>query len=98
MVVYHLCTLQSWNSQKLNDIYVHDSLESEGFIHCSFENQVEGVLDRYFEGVTEILQFTIDTELLSSDFVIEASTGDEDFPHIYGVIDKVAIVDIIKLR
>lgn len=92
--VYHVVLPDSWEAQKEQELYEHDSLAAEGFIHCSFDHQVEGVLGRYYAGVERVLILKIDPALLDAGLVEEASTGGEIYPHIYGKINRGAIVDI----
>ena len=37
--MFHITTLQVWEQQKATGSYRHESLETEGFIHCSNEGQ-----------------------------------------------------------
>lgn len=97
-IIYHITTLNSWQEQKTASYYLHNSLEVEGFIHCCTDAQVDGVLERYFEGQTDLLLLSINAELLVSDLVYEAAAVGESFPHVYGAIEKAAIVNIEKLR
>ena len=96
--VYHICTLASWRAQKKTSYYQHESLLSEGFIHCCDLEQIDGVLDRYFQECVDLILLTINSELLVSDMLYEASPTGEKFPHVYGSIEKAAIVNIEKLR
>lgn len=94
MNIYHVVLPTNWASFEGQDSYVADSLESEGFIHCSYQTQLEGVLGRYYEGAGEVLILTIDPDRLSSNLVVEESTGGELYPHIYGPINKSAVISI----
>lgn len=81
--------------------YIHTSLDEEGFIHASRAAQVEGVLDRYYDGVNDLLKLTIDTDLLDGTSTLKEELAEsigEMFPHIYGPINKSAIVSIEKIR
>jgi uncharacterized protein (DUF952 family) len=74
-------------------------LKEEGFIHCSQENQVEGVLQRYYAGQTDLVKLVIDTEKLTSRFVFEWSPSTADtFPHIYGPLNLEAVVQVDVLN
>ena len=94
MSIYHIVTPESWEEQKDFASYEHESLQAEGFIHCSYAGQIDGVLDRYYKGVEKVLILTIDPALLTSELVEEPSTGGEIYPHIYGKINREAITDI----
>ena len=47
-VIYHITTQNEWNAARENGRYEAPSLKEEGFIHCSQEAQVPGVLGRFF--------------------------------------------------
>lgn len=96
MQIYHIVTPESWDQQKDLNLYEHASLASEGFIHCSYAEQIDGVLGRYYKGVEKVVILTIDPALLMSELVEEPSTGGEIYPHIYGKINRDAIVDITE--
>lgn len=80
------------------DAYEAVSLADEGFIHCSYEHQVDAVLGRYYTGVESVIILTLDTDRLTSRLVEEPSTGGEVYPHIYGSIDRDAIVKVTERK
>lgn len=97
-LIYHIAFDADWKNAKHNGFYEHPSLKDEGFIHCSQEHQVAGVLERYFTGAKDLLKLVIDTEKLTSKLVYDWSpTVQDTFPHIYGVINLDAVVEIISL-
>src|SRR4051794_19138393 len=91
MRIYHIVLPDDWAALQ-GQIYTADSLTTEGFIHCSFAEQLDAVLKRYYSDVTEVTILEIDPEKLTSKLVIEPSTGGENYPHIYGPINVDAIV------
>ena len=94
MKIYHIVTPEVWETFKDNDFYEAESLTTEGFIHCSFAAQLDGVLQRYYKDAGKVLILTIDAEKLTSNLVNEPSTNNEIYPHIYGKINKSAIVNV----
>ena len=94
MSIYHIVIPGSWEKQKDFPFYEHASLGAEGFIHCSYVGQIDGVLERYYKGVEKVVVLTIDPALLTSKLVEEPSTGGEIYPHIYGKIDREAILEV----
>jgi uncharacterized protein (DUF952 family) len=91
MRIYHIVVPDTWaNFDDKN--YEADSLATEGFIHCSFENQIDAVLQRYYSDRDEVVVLEIDPSKLDSKLVVEPSTGGENYPHIYGAINRDAIV------
>ena len=91
MTIYHIVLPEAWAAFD-GDLYEHASLEAEGFIHCSFDHQLDGVIGRYYSGVNKVILLEIDSDKLTSDLVSEPSTGGEIYPHIYGPINRDAIV------
>lgn len=97
-VIYHVCTAGDWEAAKQRGHYLHPSLSAEGFIHCSQEHQVAGVLERYFAGQTNLVKLVIETGLLTSRFVFDWSPSTQDtFPHIYGPINLDAVTDVLPV-
>ena len=86
------------NAAQEKGFYEAASLKTEGFIHCSEQHQVAGVLERYFKDKTGLVKLVIDTSKLKSRYVQEWSPSLMDtFPHIYGPINAEAVIDIIAL-
>ena len=94
MFIYHVVLPAVWERFKTKPSYQAESLTTEGFIHCSYASQLEGVLERYYSGVERVLILTIDTDKLLSKLVKEPSTNNELFPHIYGRINHNAVIDV----
>jgi uncharacterized protein (DUF952 family) len=97
-IIYHVTTKQEWTNATAQDFYESPSLAAEGFIHCSQENQVAGVLERYFADQKDLVKLVIDTDKLSSRYVFEWSPSVEDtFPHIYGPINTDAVIEVVNI-
>jgi uncharacterized protein (DUF952 family) len=96
--IYHVTTVADWATAKQKGFYEHPSLKAEGFIHCSQEHQVAGVLERYFAGQTHLVKLVIDTDKLTSKLVFDWSPSTADtFPHVYGTINIDAVINVIDL-
>ena len=96
MHIYHIVLPDIWEQQKSSELYEAASLAAEGFIHCSYAGQLDAVLERYYSGVEKVLVITIDPARLTSELVAEPSTGGEIYPHIYGKIDRAAILEVTE--
>ena len=94
MFIYHVVLPAVWERFKTKPSYQPDSLATEGFIHCSYASQLEGVLERYYSGVEKVLILTIDADKLFSKLVKEPSTNNELFPHLYGRLNNNAVVNV----
>jgi uncharacterized protein (DUF952 family) len=95
--IYHVVTAPDWAQAEQQSAYEAASLHTEGFIHASERSQVGGVLGRYYKDVPDLLLLHIDTDKLTSELRYEVATGNELFPHIYGPINRDAVVEIEKL-
>lgn len=97
--IYHITSKQEWEQAQKDGFYVAASLPIEGFIHCSKAEQVDGVLERYYKGKTDLVKIVIETTKLNHKLVYElAPSVNQEFPHIYGSINIDAIVDVVKLN
>lgn len=98
MFIYHIVLPQVFERFKGRPSYQCDSLQTEGFIHCSYENQLPAVISRYYSNAEEILLLKIDTEKLRSKLVEEPSTNGEIYPHLYGRLNMNAIVSVEEIK
>jgi uncharacterized protein (DUF952 family) len=91
--IYHITTAAAWEKAQTAGAYTADSLATEGFIHCSTQDQVAGVLDRYYKGQTNLVKLTIEKSKVTSPLIFELATSiNEVFPHIHGPINLSAVV------
>lgn len=97
-MIYHITTLADWQRQATESTYEADSLLPEGFIHMSEKQQVAGVLERYYQGVPNLLLLHIDPARLTAELKYEASTDHELFPHLYGPLNKDAVVEVEQIN
>lgn len=97
-IIYHVTTASAWKAAQETGFYETASLKAEGFIHCSEQHQVAGVLERYFSGQEHLIKLVIDPTKLTSRYVQEWSPSTHDtFPHIYGPINLEAVVDVVAI-
>lgn len=91
--IYHITTAAAWEKALLEGAYTADSLATEGFIHCSTNDQVAGVIDRYYKGQTNLVKLTIDKSKVTSPLIFElAASINEVFPHIHGPINISSVI------
>lgn len=68
------------------------SLDTEGFVHCSFAHQLRRVQERHFPAETDPILLEIDPRAVDAELRIEDLYGlDENFPHLYGAIPRSAV-------
>ena len=103
-MIYHLSSREEWAAAQADGVYRAESLDSEGFIHCSTREQVLAVADAFYGGRGELLLLCIEEARLSAPLLWEAPAPPEnapapgDFPHIYGALNLDAVVDARILR
>jgi len=97
-MIYHVVTANQWQLALEQGFYSADSLITEGFIHASKEEQVKGVLDRYYQNIPDLLLLHIDETKLTAELKYElAPSVNESFPHIYGRLNINAVVKTTPL-
>lgn len=97
-MIYHVVTRQDWQQAQKQNFYTAPSLSAEGFIHCSKAEQVNGVLERYYNGQANLLLLHIDESKLNATLKYEmAPSVNEAFPHIFGPLNLDAVVDVEKI-
>ncbi len=96
--IYHVTTLKEWEQAKLNNEYLPLNYEQDGFIHCSIERQISGVLDRFYEGQKGLVKLKIEKSKVQRPVLFElAHDMNELFPHIYGSLNIDSVVEVITL-
>ena len=95
-MIFHLA---AGNAFEPGETYRPDSLDTEGFVHCSMADQLVRVANERYPGREDLVLLTIDERRLSSPVVCEDchETG-ERFPHVYGPIDPAAVVEVGPFR
>jgi uncharacterized protein (DUF952 family) len=94
MIFYHTTTPEHWGKYADHNHFEADSLYSEGFIHASFEEQLDDTLKIHFKDIPKVIILKIDEALLEPELKVEKSRNGQFFPHIYGKINKSAITEI----
>jgi uncharacterized protein (DUF952 family) len=106
-MIYHITSRMAWNQARARGDYRAESLETEGFIHCSTDEQVIPVAEKFYKGQEGLLLLVIEPERLTSALKWESPAegapppgvreGDL-FPHIYGPINLEAVVRVFDLE
>ena len=94
MMIYHIVPKGDWEAVHDAEDYRGDSLETEGFIHCSTKEQLLGVANHWFPGRDDLLLLKIDPGKLSAQVRFEDGGDGQLFPHVYGLIEKYAVVAV----
>lgn len=104
--ILHLLPQSEWEAFLASGAsgYRPASLATEGFVHCTGTDALlVRVANAFYRGITEdIAVLVVDPSLLSSPVAWEAAPGNdplaaERFPHVYGPIDRGAVVRVRTL-
>ena len=96
--IHHLALAPEWHTALSGDrLYRRSSidrtLDEEGFVHCSFPEQLQRTADKYYRDRPDVILLTIEPALLDAEVRHEnTSGGTELFPHVYGPIPADAVV------
>ncbi|MDZ8110654.1 MAG: DUF952 domain-containing protein [Nostoc sp. DedQUE12a] len=93
--ILHITQRQQWERAKNLGSYRADSLDSEGFIHCSRSRQIVKVANRFFKNQKDLVLLFIDLEKVKAEIRDEEAEIGELFPHIYGELNIDAVYQVI---
>lgn len=97
--LFHLAIASEWEEAIAKDVYerstLNNSLADQGFIHCSFAEQVQSIADFIYAGRSDVLLLRIDPARLATEVRVEdLDGGGAAFPHIYGPLPLSAVVRV----
>lgn len=93
--IFHIALRDDVEAANIGGEYSPPTFSDEGFIHCSYADQVIAVARRYYHGQNGLVLLEIDRSSLSCDVIDENLIGgDELYPHIYGRLPMSAVTNI----
>lgn len=85
-----------WDKRKDLGSFGKEELLKEGFIHASNIDQFSKVSKKFKDEVEDIVILVLDESKLTSKVVFEdLKNKGEKYPHIYGEINKEAIIEVL---
>jgi uncharacterized protein (DUF952 family)/GNAT superfamily N-acetyltransferase len=99
--IFHLALVEDWQRDLWRD-YTTSTLGRDladvGFIHCSFAGQVQGIADLVYRGREDVVLLEIDPDRVRAPLHVESlEDGGEEFPHIYGALNREAVTRFTPL-
>jgi uncharacterized protein (DUF952 family) len=93
-LIHHLALQAEWDEAvarggPYDRSTIGQSLAEVGFVHCSFDGQVEQTFALFYAHRDDVLVLTIDTDRLDVDVRVE-----DGFPHVYGPLPLDAVIDV----
>ena len=96
--ILHITQRHEWEQAKNLGTYRSNTLDSEGFIHCSTLAQVLGSANRFFKSQTDLVILKIDVDRVTPEIRYEGADSNNLFPHIYGELNIDAVTGSIDLE
>ncbi len=105
--IYHITQRDQWQLAQTEGSYTAESLQSQGFIHCSTVSQILRVADNFYRGQRNLVLLCIDPEKVIAEVKFEPPINPvthqpephltELFPHIYGTLNIDAVFQVLPL-
>ncbi|MBD2206723.1 DUF952 domain-containing protein [Calothrix sp. FACHB-1219] len=96
--IFHITQAEKWESAKILGSYRADSLENEGFIHCSEVNQIVNSANKFFFNQQGLVLLFIDAGKVKAEVRYEEAEIGELFPHIYGELNIDAVFGVVDFE
>jgi uncharacterized protein (DUF952 family) len=93
-MLFHITEQTSWQAAQAAGRYQPASLESEGFIHLSGEEQVLWVAKQFYQGQSGLVLLGIQVDRLEPSLRYDKVPGQGTFPHLYGPLNLDAVVKV----
>ena len=91
--IVHLCPRPDWEVAQQQGGYRANSLESEGFIHCSRPGQIVAVANQFYHAIPNLILLWIDPRAVRAEIRWEP-VAEQLFPHIYGILNLDAVCSV----
>jgi uncharacterized protein (DUF952 family) len=98
-IIYHLVSIDFWESQPTDRPYTPADYAREGFIHCTQGvEQLTVVANRYYRhDQGEWLVLVLDEQAITAEIKYEPGGDGLLYPHIYGPLNRNAIREILSM-
>jgi uncharacterized protein (DUF952 family) len=93
-IILHIVKREQWEKAKLKGVYRGDTLDSQGFIHCSTSKQIVKVANVLYRAQKGLMLLYIDTSKVQSKIRYESAGSEELYPHIYGSLNIDAVIKV----
>ena len=101
-MILHICPRDAWAKAVAAGTYEGDTLATQGFVHCSTEEQVHLPATALFRGRTDLILLEIDEARLPVPVIWEEGDPPHPdglfFPHLYAALPVTAVVAVHEYR
>ena len=99
--LFHLALLNDWQAAQASGSYRISTrgmtLEQVGFIHCSWQEQVEATYQRFYADAGDVVLLEIDPAVVDAPLRADAIPTGELFPHLYGPLNPAAVRSVTAM-
>ncbi len=95
LTLLHICTQDTWHVAQRVGVYRAESLDTEGFIHCSTPPQAVETANRHFAGRDDLILLSINADKVTAEIKYELAAHGGMYPHIYGPLNVSAVMDAV---
>ena len=106
--LFHIISQTQWEEAQMTGNYQPPSLQTEGFIHLSTDEQVSFVANQFYQGRTDLVLLKIDPHKLEGEVRWESPSHPQpvkraqlntfsQFPHLYGKLNLDAVISVTPL-
>jgi uncharacterized protein (DUF952 family) len=89
--LFHITSRAEWDTAQATGEYRPQGFAREGFVHCSYAEQVIRTANKFYRGMHGLVLLEIDPARLTCAVVEEnLEGGSELFPHVYGPLPVAA--------
>ena len=97
-VAFKILTADQWAQFEADGDFLGAPVDlADGYIHLSTADQLQGTLDKHFQGQAGLMIAEVDLTALAGLIRWEPSRGGALFPHIYGALPITAILSSRQL-
>ena len=98
-LIYHLTPFDEFYAVPSDQPYRPVTFEQDGFIHCTRgDEQLVVVANRYFrEDFRPLLVLAINEDAVTTEVKYEPGTDGVLYPHIYGALNRTAIIGVLRM-
>lgn len=90
--IFHITTRQEYEAAQTRGIYIPAGFHRDGFIHCSYSEQLIEVANFNFRGQSDLVLLEIEGAEVGAQVMDEnLEGGDQLYPHIYGHLPTTAV-------
>ena len=101
-MIYKILTIQDWETHQTNPSWLGTEFDEEtGFIHFATQNQIQGVIKKFFQTEDQVAVIAFEEDLFGTDLVFESNRpGGDIYPHVYTSINMKnhSSVEIISIK